>query len=152
MCRKAFNSFDNDGSGTVDVKELKTVMEAVGQHCSDAELTAMLNEVRSQHVQSSSIKMQVDEDKSGEIEFPEFLRLAERQKQAQARPDNGDTVEAFVALGGKADKSGKVLLEKLRATVKEFELTIDLETMLADMDKEGTGGIDFAEFQSLLER
>ena len=43
---------------------------------------------------------QVDEDKSGEIEFPEFLRLAERQKQAQARPDNGDTVEAFVALGG----------------------------------------------------
>ncbi len=44
---------------------------------------------------------QVDEDKSGEIEFPEFLRLAERQKQAQARPDNGDIVEAFVALGGK---------------------------------------------------
>ena len=44
---------------------------------------------------------QVDEDKSGEIEFAEFLRLAERQKQAQARPDNGDTVEAFVALGGK---------------------------------------------------
>ena len=36
--------------------------------------------------------------------------------------------------------------------VQEFELTIDLETMLADMDKEGTGGIDFAEFQSLLER
>ena len=46
---------------------------------------------------------QVDEDKSGEIEFAEFLRLAERQKQAQARPDNGDTVEAFVALGGKVD-------------------------------------------------
>ena len=44
---------------------------------------------------------QVDEDKSGEIEFAEFLRLAERQKQAQARLDNGDTVEAFVALGGK---------------------------------------------------
>ena len=36
--------------------------------------------------------------------------------------------------------------------VQEFELTIDLETMLADMDREGTGGIDFAEFQSLLER
>lgn len=40
-------------------------MEAVGQHCSDAELTAMLNEVRSQHVQSSSIKMQVRPSTSG---------------------------------------------------------------------------------------
>ena len=34
-------------------------MEAVGQHCSDAELTTMLNEVRSQHVQSSRIKTRV---------------------------------------------------------------------------------------------
>ena len=45
------------GSGTIDVKELKTVMEAVGQHCSDAELTAMLNEVQSQHVQSSRLQV-----------------------------------------------------------------------------------------------
>ena len=34
-------------------------MEAVGQHCSDVELAAMLSEVRSQHVQSSRINLQV---------------------------------------------------------------------------------------------
>ena len=45
------------GSGTVDVKELKIVMEAVGQHCSDAELSAMLNEVQSQHVRSSRLNL-----------------------------------------------------------------------------------------------
>ena len=75
-----------------------------------------------------------------------------------------------------ADKSGKVLIEKLRNTIKvlclhhsvytfvlsrhigfiwqfvqEFELTIDLDAMLAELDKEQSGSIDYKEFKSLLE-
>ena len=76
-----------------------------------------------------------------------------------------------------ADRSGKVLIDKLRNTIKvcrhvsvscwypshgfcqsavcvclqEFELTIDLDTLLSDMDKEQSGSIDFKEFKSLLD-
>jgi hypothetical protein len=45
---------------------------------------------------------QVDVDGSGGIEFSEFVRIIEQQKeQQQCREDEADTVEAFVALGGK---------------------------------------------------
>lgn len=72
-----------------------------------------------------------------------------------------------------ADRSGKVVIDKLRNTIKvndliciccscaapqlreccvqEFELTIDLDNLLADLDKEQTGSIDYKEFKSLLE-
>jgi hypothetical protein len=44
---------------------------------------------------------QVDEDQSGEIEFPEFLKAVEAHKIEHAgQKDESDTVEAFVALGG----------------------------------------------------
>lgn len=74
-----------------------------------------------------------------------------------------------------ADRSGKVLVDKLRSTIKvclphcmaqvmpcsthqctaeivqEFELTIDLDTLLAELDKEQTGSIDYKEFKSILD-
>ena len=45
---------------------------------------------------------QVDDDNSGEIELS----------------DETDTIEAFVALGGNADKTGEISTEQLRAVVK----------------------------------
>jgi len=37
------------------------------------------------------------------------------------------TVDAFVAMGGNPDKSGQIRAEKLVKTIKEFQLTIDIE-------------------------
>ena len=36
-------------------------------------------------------------------------------------------VDAFIALGGKQDKSGEISTEKLRAVIKDFGLTIDID-------------------------
>ncbi|KAK9809046.1 hypothetical protein WJX72_008371 [[Myrmecia] bisecta] len=137
MCRKAFAGFDTDNSGTIDAKELKLVLQALGQAPSDEELFVMIS--------------QVDEDRSGEIEFPEFLKVVEKQKKDAAQQnDETDTVEAFVALGGNHDKTGTVSVDTLRRTVKEFELTIDLDAMLKELDKDSSGTIDFGEFKKLL--
>lgn len=38
-----------------------------------------------------------------------------------------------------------------QSSVQEFELTIDLDTLLAELDKEQTGSIDYKEFKSLLD-
>lgn len=37
------------------------------------------------------------------------------------------------------------------SVLQEFELTIDLDMMLAELDKEQTGSIDYKEFKSLLD-
>lgn len=70
--------------------------------------------------------LQVDEDNSGEIDFSEFCKVIMKHKAATAKNgDEADTIDAFIALGGNADKSGKISTEKLRATIKVGSLQMD---------------------------
>lgn len=41
-CRIAFNKFDQDGSGKIDVPELRATLQALGQHPTDEELFLMI--------------------------------------------------------------------------------------------------------------
>ncbi|CAG9466478.1 unnamed protein product [Pedinophyceae sp. YPF-701] len=137
MCRKAFAQFDADGSGTIDVSELRTALEALGQQPTEDELFNMI--------------AQVDEDNSGQIEFREFLKVIESQKQANARKDDeSEIVAAFVAMGGAADKSGSVSAARLKETIKEFGLTIDIEKMIRELDKDDSGLLEYPEFKAML--
>ena len=49
----------------------------------------------------SCLPLKADGDASKEIDLEDFLRLVESQKIGAAETDDTDTVEAFVALGGK---------------------------------------------------
>lgn len=52
---------------------------------------------------------EVDENMSGSIDFGEFLKVVERQKeQAENFDDEEELIDAFVACGGNEDKSGFV--------------------------------------------
>jgi hypothetical protein len=56
------------------------------------------------------------------IDFGEFLMVIKEQKAATAAAgDEGDTILAFVALGGQPDKGGVISAERLRATCKVSE-------------------------------
>lgn len=59
--KDAFKVFDADGSGTISKSELMNLMKSLGQNLSEAELTAMMDEV--------------DTDRSGEIDFKEFKTM-----------------------------------------------------------------------------
>ena len=55
--RKAFDEFDADGSGEIDVHELGTLIKEIGVECSEEDLRGLVDEV--------------DDDGSGEIGFDE---------------------------------------------------------------------------------
>lgn len=59
--REAFNLFDADGSGTIDIRELKAAMRALGFQIKKAEIRQMIAEI--------------DKDDSGAIDFDEFREL-----------------------------------------------------------------------------
>lgn len=59
--REAFNSFDKDGGGSIDAKELKDLMASVGQNPTDEELQEMI--------------AIADADGTGDIDFAEFVTL-----------------------------------------------------------------------------
>ena len=71
--KEAFELFDQDGSGTITLAELKTVMKNLGLNPSDNELLEMINEV--------------DADGNGTIEFTEFLNLMARKLKETGEKD-----------------------------------------------------------------
>mmetsp|Transcript_18570 Transcript_18570/g.46797 ORF Transcript_18570/g.46797 Transcript_18570/m.46797 type:complete len:100 (-) Transcript_18570:263-562(-) len=54
------------------------------------------------------------------------------------------------ALGGDAEKTGMVKVEKLKAICKKFELTIDIDQLVRDIDTDGSGNIEYEEFKAML--
>ena len=67
----------------------------------------------------------------------------------EAQGDETDVHAAWVAMGGESDKSGEVDVEKLRRTIKAFELTIDIDKLIVETDTDGSGFIDYEEFKAM---
>ena len=58
---KAFSLFDGDGSGTINVRNLRAVARELGETLTDDELQAMIDEF--------------DNDQDGEIDAEEFISI-----------------------------------------------------------------------------
>ena len=88
--REAFQAFDKDGNGSISTKELGTVMRSLGQNLSEAEIKQMIEIV--------------DEDKSGTIDFKEFLNLMARNMKIVNKEE--ELLDALNTLD--QDGSGKI--------------------------------------------
>lgn len=94
----------------------------------------------------------------GRFSFRDFISLLERLKtlhgkwmhKLRGKLLDDDLLEAFVAVGGQSDSNGEVDLTKMRAVVGEFQLNVDLDKIIAEMDNDGSANIDFGEFASLI--
>jgi hypothetical protein len=61
-----------------------------------------------------------------------------------------DVLDAFVAMGGNADTSGSVNIDKLTAQLVSYGLTIDLAGLMSELDEDGSGDIEYEEFVQLM--
>ena len=74
----------------------------------------------------------------------------ERREEEKGTSDD-DLLDAYVAMGGDEDGGGCVDADKLIETIKkEFEMTIDIEALIKEVDEDGSGEIEFDEFKELL--
>ena len=114
------------------------MLEAMGQNPTEDELFPIVS--------------QVDENMSGAINFGDFLKVVEDQKTiADKLSSDNDMIDAFVACGGNADRTGHVMRNVLIKIIKEdFGLTIDIEDLIDKVDTDGSGEIEFEEFAVLL--
>ena len=54
-------------------------------------------------------------------------------------------------MGGSSSKDGYVDANKLIQIIKnDFEMTIDIEQLIRDIDEDGSGKIEYGEFSTLL--
>lgn len=128
---EAFGIFDADGSGSISAQELAMVMRELDHDVTPQQILEMMAEV--------------DLDGSGTIDYEEFkaLMVSERgDREARLRV-------AFEVLD--ASGTGKIDLADLEPVMIRFGLGSDeLEQMIAVVDGDGDGSLDFEEFAALM--
>merc|ERR1712014_506132 len=100
--REAFNLFDADASGAIDVRELKAAMRALGFEVKKEELKKMISDI--------------DNDGNGSIEFAEFLEMMTGK---MGEKDTREDIEKVFKLFDD-DNTGKISLRNLRRVAQEL--------------------------------
>ena len=73
------------------------------------------------------------------------------KREQEMGTSDDDLLDAYVAMGGDEDGGGCVDADKLIETIKnEFQMTIDIEALIKEVDEDGSGEIEFDEFKELL--
>merc|ERR1711900_74291 len=120
--REAFDLFDTDGSGTIDAKELKVAMRALGFEPKKEEVRKMISDV--------------DKDGSGVIDFMEFMDMM-TIKMAERDPRE-EMLKAFKLFDD--DNTGKISFKNLKRVAKELGERMtdeELQEMIDEADRDG---------------
>merc|ERR1711924_149004 len=134
--RKNFNLFDRKRTGAIPIGDMGTVLRSLGQNPTEAELAALMEEV--------------DKDKSGTIEFEEFIDLMARTNKTHEQMEE-EIKNAFLTFD--ADGSGFITREELVETLTTMGDPVDEETingMIAEADLDGDGKINYAELTKIM--
>jgi Ca2+-binding EF-hand superfamily protein len=92
-----------------------------------------------------------DPQNTGHINLAQFKSIIHDRREDEAGTSEEELLEAFVAMGGQEDGEGAINADKLIYTIKEeFEMTIDIEKLIEEIDEDGSGQIEFDEFTALL--
>ncbi|XP_037082647.1 troponin C-like [Pollicipes pollicipes] len=138
MLRKAFDGFDHEKKGAISTDLVGTILRMMGQAYNAHTLRELIDEV--------------DADKSGMLEFEEFVTLAAKfiiEDDAEAM--SKELKEAF-RLYDKAG-NGYIPTSSLCEILKELDDTLspsDLENIIGEIDTDGSGTVDFDEFMEMM--
>merc|ERR1711934_698403 len=137
-CREAFEMFDIDRSGSIDVRELKAAIKALGMDVSADELKKMVGDV--------------DKDGNGTIEFAEFLGMMTAKMSNTATDE--EIAKCFKLFDH--DATGTISLKNLlhaRSILGMDDVTdAQLENMMKQADRSGSGSISLADFVRLMRK
>mmetsp|Transcript_34587 Transcript_34587/g.87483 ORF Transcript_34587/g.87483 Transcript_34587/m.87483 type:complete len:172 (-) Transcript_34587:196-711(-) len=128
--KAAFDLFDQDGSGSIDERELRVAMRALGFEVKKDEIAGMI--------------AQIDSDGGGTIDFNEFLGLV--STAAAKRDPKGEIAKAYTLFAGSAPA---ITIDHLRKAVKDAGEEMsdeDLQAMIQVADKSGAGHVGPTDF------
>lgn len=75
--------------------------------------------------------------------------MISQKAQKLAALDETDTIDAFVVLGGNADRTGVIATDRLRRFVRDFGLSVNVDKLISDAEVDKSGFIDYDEFRTL---
>lgn len=129
--------FDTDGSGTIDAKELRVAMRALGFEPRKEEIKKMIADI--------------DRNGSGTIDFAEFLEMM--TTKMSERDSKEEIIKAFRLFLD--DDGDKITIKHLRRVAKEIGENMtdeELQEMIEEADRDGDGAIDEEEFLRIMKK
>lgn len=135
--KEAFELFDTDGTGTIDAKELKVAIRALGFEPKKEEIKRMIAEV--------------DKDASGRITYADFLHLMS-QKMSE-KDSNDEIMKAFRLFDD--DDTGAISFRNLKRVARELGENLsdeELREMISEADLDGDGQVDQSEFLRIMKK
>merc|ERR1711885_1240 len=135
--REAFDPFDTDGSGTIDAKELKVAMRALGFEPKKEEIKKMISDI--------------DKDGTGTIDFNEFLQMM--TSKMSEKDSKEETLKAFRLFDD--DSTGKISFKNLKRVAKELGENLtdeELQEMIEEADRDGDGEVNESEFLRVIKK
>ncbi len=123
--------------GTIDTKELKVAMRALGFEASKEELRKLVS--------------QVDKDGSGTVDFTEFLDIM--TSKMGDRDSREEMIKAFRLFDD--DETGKISFRNLKRVALELGESIsdeELQEMIDEADRDGDGEVSQDEFIKIMEK
>jgi len=138
MLKKAFNMFDREKTGSIATSMMSTILRTLGQTFEEDDLNLLIEEI--------------DADGSGMLEIEEFLALCARflvEEDAEAVQE--ELREAFRLY----DKEGEgfiktIALREIMRALDDKLTEPELDEMIAEIDTDGSGTVDFDEFMEMM--
>lgn len=134
--KEVFDLFDSNKNGTIEVGELKKILDALGIEEDNKMLKKMLRDV--------------DENQNGEIDFDEFVKMLTNDlSETETKASCQDSYDRFIVEcdNGELDKDTvKNLCDKYGIDVSEEEI----EQMIKTADSDENGTINFDEFYNII--
>nr|XP_019596955.1 PREDICTED: centrin-4 isoform X1 [Rhinolophus sinicus] len=135
--KEAFDLFDVDGSGTIDVKELKIAMQALGFEPKKEEIKKMI--------------AAIDKERTGTISFEDFFEIM--SVKMSEKDEKEEILKAFKLFDD--NNTGSITLNNIKKVAKELgeNLTDDeLQEMLDEADRDRDGEINEEEFLRMMQK
>ncbi|CAG9783632.1 unnamed protein product [Diatraea saccharalis] len=138
VLRKAFDGFDHNRSGSIPCDFVADILRMMGQPFNKKILEELIEEV--------------DADKSGRLEFGEFVTLAAKfivEEDAEAMQK--ELREAFRLYD--KEGNGYIPTSSLREILRELDEQLtdeELDGLIQEIDTDGSGTVDFDEFMEMM--
>lgn len=129
--------FDTDGSGTIDAKELKVAMRALGFEPKKEEIKKMIADI--------------DKEGSGTIDYNDFQNI---MTQKMSEKDLKEEIQKAFRLFDD-DDTGKISFKNLKRVSKELGENLtdeELQEMIDEADRDGDGEINEQEFLKIMKK
>ncbi|XP_072307409.1 uncharacterized protein [Eucyclogobius newberryi] len=135
--KEAFDMFDTDGTGVINVKELNVAMRVLGFDPKKEETQTLITNI--------------DKEGSGMIDFEDFLSVLTAKMSEKNSTE--EILKAFRLFDD--DCTGKISFKNLKRVAKELSVNLrdeELQEMIDEADRDGDREVSEEEFMRLMKK